>query len=76
MMLTGLTVANVVGVPLTTLIGQHLGWQWPYALVWVIAVGTVVALWCWVRKHRSFGSAFRTISTSPLTLTGTNVPRA
>jgi MFS transporter, DHA1 family, inner membrane transport protein len=48
MMLTGLTVANVIGVPLTTLIGQHLGWQWPYALVGVIAVGTVVALWCWV----------------------------
>jgi MFS transporter, DHA1 family, inner membrane transport protein len=48
MMLTGLTVANVVGVPLTTLIGQHLGWQWPYALVGAIAVGTVVALWCWV----------------------------
>ena len=37
MMLAGLTVANVVGVPLTTLIGQHLGWQWPYALVGVIA---------------------------------------
>ena len=48
MMLTGLTVANVVGVPLTTLIGQHLGWQWPYALVGIVAVGTVVALWCWV----------------------------
>jgi MFS transporter, DHA1 family, inner membrane transport protein len=51
MMLTGLTVANVIGVPLTTLIGQHLGWQWPYALVGVIAVGTVVALWCWVPAH-------------------------
>jgi MFS transporter, DHA1 family, inner membrane transport protein len=48
MMLTGLTVANVIGVPLTTLIGQHLGWQWPYALVGIVAVGTVVALWCWV----------------------------
>ena len=41
MMLTGLTVANVIGVPLTTLIGQHLGWQWPYALVGIVAVGTV-----------------------------------
>ncbi len=53
MMLTGLTVANVLGVPLTTLIGQHLGWQWPYALVGVVAVGTVVALWCWVPSQRA-----------------------
>ncbi|WP_042393567.1 MFS transporter [Streptacidiphilus carbonis] len=27
MMFTGLTVANVVGVPLGTLVGQHLGWR-------------------------------------------------
>ena len=33
MMFAGLTVANVIGVPLTTLIGQHLGWQWPFAMV-------------------------------------------
>ncbi|MEY9837867.1 MFS transporter [Streptacidiphilus sp. EB103A] len=27
LMFTGLTVANVVGVPLGTLVGQHLGWR-------------------------------------------------
>jgi DHA1 family inner membrane transport protein len=57
MMLTGLTVANVVGVPLTTLIGQHLGWQWPFALVGVVALGTVVALWCWVPARPADGTA-------------------
>jgi DHA1 family inner membrane transport protein len=48
MMLTGLTVANVVGVPATTRLGQSLGWQWPYAAVAAIALVTLVAVWRWV----------------------------
>ncbi len=48
MMITGLTVANIVGVPLTTRLGQAYGWQWPYAAVAVIAAVTVVAVWRWV----------------------------
>lgn len=48
MMLAGLTVANIVGVPLGTLLGQHLGWQWPYVLVGVVALVTVVAVLAWV----------------------------
>ena len=46
--LTGLTVANIVGVPLTTKLGQDFGWQWPYAAVGVIALLTVLAVWHWV----------------------------
>ncbi|WP_369818925.1 MFS transporter [Phycicoccus sp. Soil748] len=48
MMITGLTVANIVGVPVTTRIGQAYGWQWPYAAVSVIALVTVLAVWRWV----------------------------
>jgi DHA1 family inner membrane transport protein len=48
MMLAGLTVANIVGVPLTTWIGQHVGWQWPYALVGLIALACVAATWAWI----------------------------
>ncbi|MFF1709884.1 MFS transporter [Streptomyces sp. NPDC058268] len=33
MMFTGLTVANVVGVPLGTLVGQTLGWRVTFAIV-------------------------------------------
>ncbi|MYR24316.1 MFS transporter [Streptomyces sp. SID6137] len=33
MMFTGLTVANVIGVPLGTLIGQHVGWRVTFAVV-------------------------------------------
>ena len=48
MVLTGLTVANIVGVPVTTRLGQLYGWQWPYAAVGVIALLTVLAVWRWV----------------------------
>jgi DHA1 family inner membrane transport protein len=34
----GLTVANIVGVPATTLIGQHLGWRFVFVLVGLIEV--------------------------------------
>jgi MFS transporter, DHA1 family, inner membrane transport protein len=44
MTMMGLTLANVVGVPLTTLLGQHLGWRSTYATVVVIALLTLVAI--------------------------------
>lgn len=34
--LSGLTIANIVGVPLATLIGQNFHWRWAYVLVAVI----------------------------------------
>jgi len=39
--ISGLTVANVVGVPLATWLGQHLGWRWAYVLVAVIFAVTL-----------------------------------
>ncbi|MEU6840898.1 MFS transporter [Streptomyces sp. NPDC046716] len=38
MMFTGLTVANVVGVPLGTLIGQSVGWRVTFAVVAALGV--------------------------------------
>jgi DHA1 family inner membrane transport protein len=40
-MFTGLTVANLVGVPIGTLIGQHLGWR---ATFWAVTLAGLVAL--------------------------------
>jgi MFS transporter, DHA1 family, inner membrane transport protein len=57
MMLAGLTVANIIGVPLTTWVGQSFGWQWPYVLVAVIALVTVVATWGWVPHQPADGDA-------------------
>lgn len=51
MMLAGLTVANVVGVPLTTLIGQQWGWRWPYALVGVLGMLTLAAVLLWIPQR-------------------------
>ncbi|MEA1673723.1 MFS transporter [Nitrospirillum sp. BR 11163] len=42
LMFTGLTLANILGVPLGTLIGQHFGWR---ATFWAVAgLGLVAAL--------------------------------
>lgn len=38
MMFSGLTVANVVGVPLGTLVGQSAGWRVTFALVAALGV--------------------------------------
>ena len=40
----GLTVANIVGVPLATLLGQQLGWRSTYVAVAVIGALTVAAV--------------------------------
>ncbi|MCW2692444.1 MAG: transporter [Mycobacterium sp.] len=44
MMMLGLTVANIAGVPLSTLLGQHLGWRSTYATVAVIGVLALAAV--------------------------------
>jgi DHA1 family inner membrane transport protein len=42
--LGGLGVANVVGVPVATTLGQRLGWHAPYLAVGVVAAVTVAAI--------------------------------
>ena len=47
LMFTGLTLANVIGVPLGTLIGQEFGWRaafWAVAALGVVSLGGVAAL--------------------------------
>lgn len=46
--LTGLTVANVVGVPGGTLLGQQLGWRIAFAVVAVIFALATLAIWVFV----------------------------
>ncbi|GII98178.1 DHA1 family inner membrane transport protein [Sediminihabitans luteus] len=47
-MMAGLTVANVVGVPLSTFVGQQLGWRAAFVVIGALGVVTVAALWLWV----------------------------
>lgn len=45
-MFLGLTIANIVGVPAATLLGQHFGWRsafWVVAAIGVLAAGSILA---------------------------------
>ncbi len=48
MMMLGLTVANIVGVPVATVLGQQFGWRSTYVLVTVVAALTMVAVFLWI----------------------------
>lgn len=48
--MVGLSVANVVGVPAATWLGQNLGWRSAFGLVTVLGVVTVTALIVWVPR--------------------------
>lgn len=45
LMFTGLTLANVLGVPLGTALGQVAGWQMPFWVVAVLGVLSLIGLW-------------------------------
>ncbi|MFJ2825366.1 MFS transporter [Streptomyces toxytricini] len=44
MMFTGLTVANVVGVPLGTLVGQTLGWRTTFLIVAALGIAGLLGI--------------------------------
>jgi len=57
--LTGLTLANVVGVPLGTFLGQQLGWRVAFLIVAVIFAAAAVMIAFFVPAHA--GDASRTL---------------
>jgi DHA1 family inner membrane transport protein len=46
--MSGLTVATVLGVPLASFLGQHFGWRSAFGLVVVIGLVTLTAIWHWL----------------------------
>ena len=48
--MVGLTVANLVGVPVATAAGQQIGWRVAYLAVAVIAVATALAVARWLPR--------------------------
>jgi MFS transporter, DHA1 family, inner membrane transport protein len=54
-LLGGLGVANVVGVPVATLLGQRFSWHLPYLVVGLVAVVTVAAIGLFLPHQSSSG---------------------
>lgn len=52
-MFTGMTIANLVGVPLGTFIGHHYSWRYTYAIISGIGLLTLFALWAWLPKMQA-----------------------
>lgn len=50
--LAGLTVANVVGVPAVTWLGQLAGWRWMFGIALIVAVVTLVSTLLWVPQQQ------------------------
>jgi len=51
MMFAGLTLANVLGVPFGTALGEALGWRNTFFAVVVIGLVAATALWFWLPKR-------------------------
>ncbi|NLG56252.1 MAG: MFS transporter [Rhodococcus sp.] len=52
LVMMGLSVANVIGVPIATWMGQNFGWRSAFVLVAVLGVATIVAIAYWVPAMR------------------------
>ena len=50
-MFSGLTVANIIGVPLGTYIGQELHWSYSFMLVGIAGIATFCSLYFWMPKE-------------------------
>lgn len=44
MVMVGLTVATVAGVPLSSFLGQSVGWRWGFALVGLLSLATMALI--------------------------------
>lgn len=44
LMMVGLTIANIIGVPISAWVGQSMGWAWTFRLVGVLGAVTVVGV--------------------------------
>lgn len=48
LMFTGLTVSNIIGVPLGTFIGHNFSWRITFVVVAIIGIATIVSLRSWL----------------------------
>lgn len=51
MMFAGLTIANILGVPFGTALGQAFGWRATFWAVTGIGIVAAIALWAWLPRN-------------------------
>ncbi len=51
--MSGLTVATVIGVPVASWLGQYLGWRSAFGLVVAVGAVTLIAIWFWLPDMHS-----------------------
>lgn len=49
-MFTGMTLANLIGVPAGTYIGHYFSWRLTYGIIAFLGLVTFLALWVWMPK--------------------------
>lgn len=57
MVMMGLSIANVLGVPLATFVGQQFGWRWLFVLVGAIGVVTMICMSIFIPAQKAQAGA-------------------
>ncbi|WP_449372401.1 MFS transporter [Arthrobacter psychrolactophilus] len=57
MVMMGLSIANVLGVPLATFVGQQFGWRWLFVLVGAIGVITMICMSIFIPAQKAQAGA-------------------
>ena len=55
-MFTGMTIANLLGVPLGTFLGHHYSWRITYGIICFLGLGTALSIFFWLPNIASNNS--------------------
>lgn len=55
-MFTGMTIANLLGVPLGTFLGHHYSWRITYGIICFLGLGTALSIFFWLPNIASSNS--------------------
>lgn len=55
-MFAGLTIANVIGVPIGTYLGHHYNWNLSFLMVGIVGIVAMVSIYLWIPKMEKSSS--------------------
>ncbi|MCM4163046.1 MFS transporter [Arenibacter sp. A80] len=56
-MFAGLTIANVIGVPIGTYLGHHYNWNLSFLMVGIVGIAAMACIYFWIPKMEKSSSA-------------------